>query len=154
MEIDGSGKTKKDGLRLKNQTGFPVYLCAKQLYNRYNLLLEQYDITYTQMIVMMYLWEVGESNVKEASESLLLDPSTLTPLLKRLESKGYISRERAADDERNLIIRPTGTGYALKNKVSSVPYEAKKILGLSEDEEKTLRELIYKALDNIERNRN
>ena len=142
-----------DGLKLHNQTGFPVYLCAKQLYNKLNELLLPYDLTYTQMIVMMYLWEVGKSNVKEASEALLLDSSTLTPILKRLESKGYITRQRDEEDERSLTIKPTESGTSLKEEVSGIPAEANKILGLSQEESKTLRSLIYKALDNMERNR-
>ena len=146
--------TAKDSLKLRNQTGFPVYLCAKELFNEYNSLLEPYGLTYTQMIVMMYLWEVGDSSLKEASDALLLDPSTLTPILKRLEAKGYVSRERSAGDERSLIIKPTETGMKLREAASAVPGEAKKILGLTEDEEKTLRSLRYKALDNIERNKN
>ena len=142
-----------DGLKLHNQTGFPVYLCAKQLYNKLNELLMPYDLTYTQMIVMMYLWEVGESNVKEASEALLLDPSTLTPILKRLESKGYISRQRDEADERSLTIKPTENGMLLKKEVSGIPAEANKIFGLTQEESKALRSLIYKALDNMERDR-
>ena len=142
-----------DGLKLHNQTGFPVYLCAKQLYNKLNELLLPYDLTYTQMIVMMYLWEVGESNVKEASEALLLDPSTLTPILKRLESKGYISRSRDGGDERILTIKATEKGYSLREAAAELPGEVHRIIGLTEEESKTLRSLIYKALDNMERDR-
>ena len=142
-----------DDLKLRYQTGFPVYLCAKELYNRFNELLLPYDLTYTQAIVMTYLWEVGESNVRDASNALLLDPSTLTPLLKRLEGKGYISRQRDGNDERILTVRPTEKGMMLKNDISGIPAEAKNMLGLSAEELSTLRSLITKALNNIERNK-
>ena len=142
-----------ESLKLRDQTGFPFYLCAKELYNRYTSLLEPFGLTYTQLIVLMYLWEIGESNIREASGALLLDPSTLTPLLKRLESKGYVSRRRDPDDERNILIRPTDKGRTLKNEVSAVREHANDVLGLSGSEMETLRSIILKALDNIERNR-
>ena len=76
-----------DALKLRNQLCFPVYLCAKEITQRYAPFLEEIDLTYTQYIVMMYFWEKGESNMKEAGKALLLDPSTLTPLLNKLEKK-------------------------------------------------------------------
>ena len=77
-------KSEYDSLTLKNQLCFPIYLCSKEIIRKYTPLLEEMDLTYTQYIVMMYFWERKKSNVKEIANVLLLDSSTLTPLLKKL----------------------------------------------------------------------
>ena len=82
-------------LKLKNQLCFPIYLCSKEIIRKYSKYLDKVDLTYTQYIVMMYFWEVESSNVKELSKTLLIDSSTLTPLLKKLEHKGYIERKNS-----------------------------------------------------------
>ena len=84
---------KYESLLLRNQLCYPVYLCAKEITRKYTPFLSELDLTYTQYIVMMYFWEKKVSNVKEIGRTLLLDPSTLTPLLKKLEDKGYITIE-------------------------------------------------------------
>ena len=89
-------------LRLENQLCFPLYLCAKELVRRYDGMLSELSLTYTQYLVMMYLWERGRTNVRDMSRCLRLDPSTLTPLLKKLEQKGYLTRTRSDTDQRNL----------------------------------------------------
>ena len=86
---------KYEALKLKNQLCFPVYLCAKEIQRKYAPFLDKLNLTYTQYVVMMYFWEHGGSNVKAIGNALLLDPSTLTPLLKKLEAKGYITRTRS-----------------------------------------------------------
>ena len=93
---------KYEALRLQNQLCFPIYLCAKELVRRYDALLADLSLTYTQYLVMMYLWEQGRTNVRELSRCLMLDPSTLTPLLKKLEQKGFLTRTRDEADQRNL----------------------------------------------------
>ena len=144
-------ENKYEALSLKNQLCFPIYLCSKELIRKYTPLLEELNLTYTQYIVMMYFWEKKESNVKEIGKTLLLDSSTLTPLLKKLESKGYIKRKRSVSDERNLQITITGKGELLKEEALDIPKKIGKCLDLNEDEIKTLYTLIYKALLNIER---
>lgn len=143
-----------DELRLKNQTGFPIYLCGKEIANLLCSLLDPYGLTYTQFIIMTYLWETGGSNVKDASDALMLDPSTLTPILKKLEGKGYITRERDENDERNLMIKVTEAGEKLRIDVSAVPKKVKESLGLSSEETKTIRELMYKMLINLKKEKN
>ena len=141
-----------DSLQLKNQLCFPIYLCSKEIIRKYTPWLEEIDLTYTQYIVMMYFWEKEKSNVKEIGKTLLLDSSTLTPLLKKLENKGFITRIRSTIDERNLDVEITEKGRNLKNKAISIPNKMGKCINLSEVEAKTLYSLIYKVLMNVERN--
>ena len=141
--------SKYDSLTLKNQLCFPIYLVAKEITKRYSYLLEELDLTYTQYIVMMYFWEKRTSNVKELGNILLLDSSTLTPLLKKLEVKGYITRSRSLADERNLIVSITDKGLKLRDKALNIPVEMTKCVDLEEEEAKTLYEITNKILKNI-----
>ena len=141
--------SKYDSLTLKNQLCFPIYLVAKEITKRYSYLLEELDLTYTQYIVMMYFWEKRTSNVKELGNILLLDSSTLTPLLKKLEEKGYITRSRSLADERNLIVSVTDKGLKLRDKALNIPVEMTKCVDLEEEEAKTLYEITNKILNNI-----
>lgn len=141
--------SKYDSLTLKNQLCFPIYLVAKEITKRYSYLLEKLDLTYTQYIVMMYFWEKRTSNVKELGNILLLDSSTLTPLLKKLEVKGYITRSRSLADERNLIVSVTDKGLKLRDKALNIPVEMTKCVDLEEEEAKTLYEITNKILNNI-----
>lgn len=77
---------KYDPIRLRNQLCYPLYLCAKEVTRRYTPILEKLELTYTQYVVMMYLWEQDGCTVNQMSSALMLDPSTLTPLLKKLET--------------------------------------------------------------------
>lgn len=142
---------KYEVLRLKNQLCFPIYLCAKEIQRRYTPFLDKLNLTYTQYVVMMYFWEFVSSNVKALSKTLLLDPSTLTPLLKKLEAKGYLTRTRSAQDERNLLVELTDSGRALQDKALEIPAQIGKCLDLSEQEAVTLYQIMYKVLQNIEK---
>ena len=143
-----------DKLKLKNQLCFPIYLCSKEIIRKYTPLLDELGLTYTQYIVMMYFWEVEKSNVKEIGNTLLLDSSTLTPLLKKLEAKGYITRVRSTVDERNLEVTITDKGKKLKSKALSIPDKMGKCVNLTKEEASTLYSLMYKVLMNIERDEN
>ena len=142
---------KYEVLRLKNQLCFPIYLCSKEIQRRYTPYLDKLDLTYTQYVVMMYFWENGSSNVKTLGKALLIDPSTLTPLLKKLESKGYITRTRSEQDERNLIIELTDSGRQLQDKALDIPSQIGHCIDLSEDEAETLYRILYKVLQNVEK---
>ena len=144
-------KDKYAPLTLKNQLCFPIYLCSKEIIRKYAPLLDQLNLTYTQYIVMMFFWENKISNVKDLGSALLLNSGTLTPLLKKLESKGYITRTRSVVDERNLELSITKAGEALKDKALSVPLAIGKCINLSEDEARTLHALLYKVLLNVEK---
>lgn len=142
---------KYEALKLKNQLCFPIYLCSKEIQRRYTPFLDKLNLTYTQYVVMMYFWENGSSNVKTISKSMLIDPSTLTPLLKKLEAKGYITRTRSKEDERNLIIELTESGEALKDKALEIPAQMGKCLDLTEEEAAAMYKILYKVLQNVEK---
>ena len=142
-------ETCNDSLMLKNQLCFPIYLCSKEIIRRYTPLLSKLDLTYTQYIVMMYFWEIEKSNVKDIGKALMLDSSTLTPLLKKLEKKEYITRVRSTKDERNLEISITEKGLKLRNDALSIPENMAKCIDLSKEEAEKLYSLIYKVLLNV-----
>lgn len=134
-------------LKLENQVCFPLYACSKEVIKKYKDYLEKIDLTYTQYIAMMVLWDKKEVNVKELGECLYLDSGTLTPVLKKLEQKGYITRERSKTDERNLSVKLTLEGEKIKEEAVHIPGEIAKESNLSMDEVKTLYSLLYKMLD-------
>lgn len=134
-------------LKLENQLCFPLYAAAKEVVRKYKPVLDELDLTYTQYITMMVLWEKEELNVKELGSMLYLDSGTLTPLLKKLEAKGYITRNRCKEDERNLIIQITEKGDALKEKAACIPKEmTDKWVNLSKDEIRSMYHSLYKLL--------
>ncbi|MDR1692047.1 MAG: MarR family transcriptional regulator [Oscillospiraceae bacterium] len=133
-------------LKLKNQLCFPLYAAAKEVVGKYKPFLDGIGLTYTQYIAMMVLWERKEIGVKELGEYLYLESSTLTPLLKRLESKGFLARNRSDRDERSVIITLTEEGERLKEQAAAVPAKLKKCLPLTENDAKTLYHLLYKLL--------
>ena len=143
---DKMSETKYDCLKIENQLCFPLYACAKEIVRRYKPFLDELDLTYTQYITMMILWESKETNLKDLGNKLYLDSGTLTPLLKKLEAKGYIKRKRSETDERNLTIKITPEGQALRDKALKVPREMGKCVSLSAEDSKTLYGLLYKVL--------
>ena len=141
---------KYDSLKLENQLCFPLYACSKEIIKNYKPYLDKIDLTYTQYIVMMVLWESKSINVKELGEKLYLDSGTLTPLLKKLESKGYITRSRSDKDERNLIIKVTDEGMKVRDEALSVPQEISKCVRLTNEEAQFLYKILYKIIDKVE----
>lgn len=133
-------------LKLENQLCFPLYAASKEIVRRYKPLLDKLDLTYTQYITMMVLWDRKQTNVKELGECLYLDSGTLTPLLKKLEHKGYIERKRSPRDERNLIVHITEKGEQLKEEAVNVPAEMGTCISLEPEEAETLYRLLYKVL--------
>lgn len=138
-----------DALKLENQLCFPLYACSKEIVRRYKPYLDELDLTYTQYITMMVLWEEYEINVKELGKKLYLDSGTLTPLLKKLEAKGYITRNRSKEDERNLVVKITDSGKALKEKACEIPAKVGSCVNLSEEKAKLLYETLYQILESI-----
>ncbi len=141
---------KYDPLKLENQLCFPLYACSREIIKKYRPLLEKLDLTYTQYIAMMVLWENRKLSVKELGKKLYLDSGTLTPVLKSLEAKGFVSRNRSTEDERVLMVEITKKGDALKEKAISVPQELGKCIVLSPDEAACLYKILYKLLDGSE----
>lgn len=135
-------------LKLENQLCFPMYACARKIVNSYNPYLKPLGLTYTQYIVFMVLWDKESVNVGQLGEMLKLDAGTLTPLLKRLEKDGYVTRKRSQEDERVTMISITDKGKNLKEKCKDIPLElAKKGSPLSGKEAKELYRLLYQFLD-------
>ena len=138
-------------LKLQNQLCFPLYAAAKEVVRKYKPYLDELDLTYTQYITMMVLWEKEQCNVKELGSMLFLDSGTLTPLLKKLENKGYITRCRCKEDERNLIIQITKKGEELKEKAAHIPADmACKWVNLDEEEIKVTYHSLYKLLSQVQ----
>ena len=135
-----------DCLKLENQLCFPLYAASKEVIKKYKPYLDKYGLTYTQYIALMVLWNEREINVKQLGEKLFLDSGTLTPLLKKLESKGFIKRTRSLTDERNLMVSITSDGDKLKENLASIPSNVGKCVNLNEEEAKTLYTLLYKVL--------
>ena len=139
---------KYDSLLLKNQLCFPTYAVANKILRKYQPLLEELDLTYTQYIVMMVLWEKKRVNEKVLCETLHLKANTLAPLLRRLKEKGYIAIAKDEQDKRNLIISLTKEGEDLQEKAVSVPPSIAEEFNLTEEEAALLYKLLYKILDN------
>lgn len=136
-----------DVLKLKNQLCFPLYAAAKEVVNQYKSLLDEINLTYTQLIVLMVLWEHKTMGVKELGEYLFLDSGTLTPLLKRLEVKKLITRARSAEDERIVNISVTESGQDLREKAAEVRTKVAGCMPLTQDEALVLYKLLYKILN-------
>ncbi len=145
----GTNEDKYETLKLGNQLCFPLYACSKEIIRKYKPFLDDIDLTYTQYITMMVLWEKKTVNVKTLGECLYLDSGTLTPVLKKLESKGYISRERSSEDERNLVVTITESGENLKDKAINIPAEMGSCVQLSKEEAEVLYKLLYKIIGNV-----
>ncbi len=125
---------KDELLKLDNQLCFLLYASSRAVTKRYRPLLEKLGLTYPQYLVMLVLWEGDNIPVNKLTSKLYLDTGTLTPLLKRLESIGLISRERTGSDERNVIIRLTEKGSGMKDAAYSVPVELLQSTGISLEE--------------------
>ena len=139
-------KDVSDGLQLKNQLCFPLYAAARKVTGAYQPVLKPLGITYTQYIVFLVLWETDGCSVNEICNRLFLDNGTVTPLLKKLESEGFIRRVRSVLDERSVQVFLTEKGKALKEKASSVPLSMRQCMTLDEGEAKELYRLLYKIL--------
>ena len=137
-------------LKLSHQLCFPLYACSREIIKRYKPFLDELDLTYTQYIAMMVLWEQGQLTVKELGAALFLDSGTLTPLLKKLEAKGYITRRRSQADERSLLVGLTAQGLALRDRALSVPVQMARCVRLEQEEAKELYRLLYKLLEQDE----
>ena len=140
-------KDRYEPIRLRNQLCFPLYAVSNKIIRNYKPLLDKLDLTYTQYIVMMVLWEEEDINEKKLGERLFLKPNTLTPLLKKLEEKGYVRMIRNRSDERNLVISLTEAGNALKDKAVDVPASIAKTIRLEPEEAMYLYSILYRILE-------
>ena len=139
-----------DALRLENQLCFPLYACSREIIKKYRPFLDEIDLTYTQYITMMVLWESQRISVKELGKKLFLDSGTLTPVLKSLESKGLITRKRSTEDERVLMVEITEQGEKLKEKAVTIPPRVGGCIVLEPEEAIELHRILYKILNKNE----
>ncbi|WBL23617.1 MarR family winged helix-turn-helix transcriptional regulator [Zunongwangia sp. HRR-M8] len=137
---------KYENLKLENQLCFPLYTASRLVIQRYQPMLKELDLTYPQYLVLMVLWEKDEVNLSTVAEKLQLQSNTLTPLLKRLQQRGFLERKRSEADERNIVITLTEKGKALKDQACDVPEMLAEQLPLSLDEAKELYRLLYKMI--------
>ena len=143
-------RTADEALRLDNQLCFPIYAASREIIKQYHPLLTSLNLTYTQYLVMLILWEKPPVSEKELGRRLHLDSGTLTPVLKSLEAKGYITRSRSKEDERVVCVFLTDEGSALKKSAAGIPAQIEAAVPLTEEESKTLYSLLYKILDGAE----
>ncbi len=140
---------KYDCIKLENQICFPLYVCSKEIVRKYKPYLDELDLTYTQYITLMVLWENGGMSVKDLGKELFLDSGTLTPLLKTLEKKGLITRIRSKEDERSLIVSPTQKGMDLRERAISVPAKMGACINIEPNEALELYRILHKLMDNL-----
>ena len=136
----------KEALKLENQMCFPLYACSRLVTNLYTPFLKPLGITYTQYLVFMVLWESDDINVGDLCVRLYLDSGTITPLLKKMEEKGYVTRYRCKDDERCVKVKLTEAGRAMKEKMLMIPANVGACVGLSSKEAEDLKKMLDKIL--------
>lgn len=136
-------------LKLERQLCFPLYAASKEIVRHYKPFLDELDMTYTQYIAMMVLWEHKELTVKDLGKYLYLDSGTLTPLLKTMEKKGWIIRCRSSVDERVLIVTLTENGELLRDKALLVQKKMSGCVNLEKEEAEQLYKILYKILENL-----
>ena len=138
-----------EALKLEKQLCFPLYACSRHMIRLYKPFLDKLDLTYTQYITMMVLWDRKAVTVKELGTELYLDSGTLTPLLKKLEERGLVNRRRSEADERNLIVTVTEKGMALRDPALPIPEEMTKCINLEKEEIRALYRMLYKMLEYV-----
>ena len=137
---------KEEYLKLDYQVCFKLYVASKEIIRKYAPLLEELDLTYTQYITMLALWEKDQISVKELGEKLYLDSGTLTPLLNKLKSKGLIDKTKQEKDGRELILSLTKKGVELKKKALNIPEAIASCVKLEKDEAIEFFGLLNKVL--------
>lgn len=139
-------------LNFEDDLCFSLYIVSKEIVKQYTPYLKELNLTYTQFITLSILWNSNENfTVKELGEKLALDSGTLTPLLKNLEKKELIIRNRSNNDERKLIISLTKKGKNLQEKAKSIPIKVCKCLGLPSNEKKEVISYLNKIMNYVEK---
>ncbi len=137
-----------DQLKLENQICFPLYAAARKIVNLYTPFLKPLGLTYTQYIVFLYLWEYNEAKVSDLCRTLYLDNGTITPLLKKMEEKGWVTRTRGKEDERVVHVTLTEKGKALKDEAKDIPFRVGSCISMEEADAGKLYEMLYQILNN------
>ena len=139
----------KEMMKLDNQLCFPLYACARHVVNLYTPFLKPLGLTYTQYIVFLVLWEQEEVTIGELCKKLMLDNGTLSPLIKKMESDGYVRRERKKEDDRVVIVTLTDKGRALQEEAKDIPTKIACCVDLPVEESKELYIILYELLNKI-----
>ena len=138
----------KEAMKLKNQLCFPLYAAARNVVSLYTPLLKPLGLTYTQYLVFLVLWEQDGLSVGEIGEKLWLDNGTLSPLLKKLEKEGYLTRARAEEDDRVVTVSLTEKGKDLQEKAKLIPLQVAGCIGLPPETAKGLYSTLYELINN------
>ncbi|MNL00753.1 Organic hydroperoxide resistance transcriptional regulator [compost metagenome] len=138
-------------LRLDNQICFPLYAASRLMIQLYGPLLARHKITYLQYLVLMILWEKKTQTVSEIGSALLLDSGTLTPLIKKLETRGFVLRVRSARDERRVDVKLTAAGRKLQTAFKSVPRELFSGLHCSAPELQSFKKQLNKLIGSMQK---
>ena len=152
MPASKQGKTPSispmppDGMKLEDQLCFPLYAASREIIKRYKPMLDRLDLTYTQYITMLVLWDRKDLVIRDLCRILMLDYGTLSPVLKKLEAKGLVTRRRAEDDERKMSISATDTGMALRARAACIPAWITDGVALSREDRAVLRRLLFRFL--------
>ena len=136
-----------DPLLLDNQLCFPLYACSRKVVNMYTPYFQPLGITYTQYIVLLVLWETDGVSVRELGQRLYLDSGTLTPLLKKMEEAGFVTRERSTEDGRVVLVHLTEKGKALRHDAEQIPLRRGGCLPRTTEEAKLLHSLLHRLLE-------
>lgn len=136
-----------EALRLDNQLCFPLYAASRMIIRLYRPALDPLGLTYTQYITLLALWERDDETVTQLGERLYLDSGTLTPLLKKLEIGGLVTRQRSTEDERTVRILLTKRGRALKKRAAEVPFTVASCINLPERDARELHRLLHQLLE-------
>lgn len=136
----------KEAMKLENQLCFPLYAAARTVTGMYTPYLKALDLTYTQYIVLLVLWEKDGITVGEICRRLMLDSGTLSPLLKKMQTLGYLEKQHSKDDERAVLIYLTGEGHALQEKAKDIPMQVGQCVKLAPEKAEQLYTLLYELL--------
>ena len=142
-------ENKYEALKLSKQLCFPLYACSREMIKLYKPYLDELGLTYTQYITMMVLWEHKAMTVKALGQELYLDSGTLTPLLKKLEEKGLVTRRRSDLDERNLIVTITELGESMRDRALHIPEEMTKCITLPKEDIRELYRMLHQLLEYV-----
>ena len=140
---------KYESLKLSKQLCFPLYACSREMIKLYKPFLDELGLTYTQYITLMVLWEHTAMTVKALGQELYLDSGTLTPLLKKLEEKGLVTRRRSDLDERNLIVTITELGESMRDQALHIPEEMTKCVNLPREDIRELYRMLHQLLEYV-----
>ncbi len=141
------GMDQYESLKLDNQLCFPLYAVSRQIVRSYTPYLKKLDLTYTQYITLMVLWEEGSVPIRKLTQRLHLDTGTMTPLLRKMEENGLVTRTRSKEDERVVMISLTEKGWDLREEAVKIPAQMTKCMTLSPEDTKELYRILHLLLE-------